>query len=113
MTTAAFAAVEALTRALAVELGPRRVNTIRPGYTDSDFWTFLPDQDRKELRRVGERMSVRRLGTPRGFTRAAVSPMTCPLMIGTVLEVKRGRNLGRQRGLTTVIASHGCNREWR
>jgi NAD(P)-dependent dehydrogenase (short-subunit alcohol dehydrogenase family) len=37
MTTAAFAAVEALTRALAVELGPRRVNTIEPGYTDSDF----------------------------------------------------------------------------
>ena len=31
MITAAFAAVEALTRALAVELGPRRVNAIRPG----------------------------------------------------------------------------------
>jgi NAD(P)-dependent dehydrogenase (short-subunit alcohol dehydrogenase family) len=63
MTTAAFAAVEALTRALAVELRPRRDNTIWPGYTDSDFWTFLPDQDRKELRRrVGERTPVRRLG---------------------------------------------------
>jgi NAD(P)-dependent dehydrogenase (short-subunit alcohol dehydrogenase family) len=51
MITAAFAAIEALTRALAVELGPRRVNAIRPGYTDSDFWTFLSDEERKELRR--------------------------------------------------------------
>jgi NAD(P)-dependent dehydrogenase (short-subunit alcohol dehydrogenase family) len=35
MATAAFAAVEALGRALALELGPLRVNMIRPGYADS------------------------------------------------------------------------------
>ena len=41
MVTAAFAAVEGLSRALAVELGPVRVNTIRPGYTDSEMWSGL------------------------------------------------------------------------
>jgi len=37
MVSVAFAALEALTRALAVELGPLRVNTIRPGFIDSDM----------------------------------------------------------------------------
>jgi NAD(P)-dependent dehydrogenase (short-subunit alcohol dehydrogenase family) len=41
MVTAAFAAVEALSRALALELAPLRVNTIRPGYTDSEMWSGL------------------------------------------------------------------------
>src|SRR4029450_1784282 len=53
MITAAFAAVEALTRALAIELGPRRVNTIRPGYTDSDMWSYLAPAARGDLRPRG------------------------------------------------------------
>jgi NAD(P)-dependent dehydrogenase (short-subunit alcohol dehydrogenase family) len=36
MVASAFAAVEALGRAQAVELAPLRVNTIRPGFVDSD-----------------------------------------------------------------------------
>src|SRR5258707_517641 len=94
MITAAFAAVEALTRALAVELGPRRVNAIRPGYTDSDFWTFLSDEEREELRRrVAEGTPVRRLGTPEDVAQAAVFLMTCPQVTGTVLEVNGGETL--------------------
>lgn len=94
MITAAFAAVEALTRALAVELGPRRVNAIRPGYTDSDFWTFLSDDEREELRRrVAEEAPVRRAGTPEDVAQAAVFLMTCPQVTGTVLEVSGGETL--------------------
>ena len=48
---AAFAAVEGLTRGLAVELGPLRVNAIRPSYTDTEFWSFLSDQEREDFRR--------------------------------------------------------------
>ena len=94
MITAAFAAVEALTRALAVELGPRRVNAIRPGYTDSDFWTFLSDEERQELRRrVAEGTPLRRLGTPEDVAQAAVFLMTCPQVTGTVLEINGGETL--------------------
>jgi NAD(P)-dependent dehydrogenase (short-subunit alcohol dehydrogenase family) len=94
MITAAFAAVEALTRALAVELGPRRVNAIRPGYTDSDFWTFLSEEDRRELRRrIAETTPVRRPGTPEDVAQAAVFLMTCPQVSGTVLEVDGGETL--------------------
>ncbi len=35
MVTATFAALEALSQALALELGPLRVNTIPPGVVDS------------------------------------------------------------------------------
>jgi NAD(P)-dependent dehydrogenase (short-subunit alcohol dehydrogenase family) len=94
MITAAFAAVEALARALAVELAPHRVNAIRPGYTDSDFWTFLSDDKREELRRrIAERAPVRRAGTPEDVAQAAVFLMTCPQVTGTVLEVTGGETL--------------------
>ena len=94
MITAAFAAVEALTRALAVELGPRRVNTIRPGYTDSAMWSFLSETARDELRRrVAKAMPVGRMGTPDDVAHAAVFVMTNPQVTGAVLEVTGGETL--------------------
>jgi NAD(P)-dependent dehydrogenase (short-subunit alcohol dehydrogenase family) len=94
MIAAAFAAIEALTRALAVELGPQRVNTIRPGYTDSEMWQFLSDGQRDDLRRrVADALPVRRMGTPEDVAHAAVFLMTNPQVTGTVLEVTGGETL--------------------
>jgi NAD(P)-dependent dehydrogenase (short-subunit alcohol dehydrogenase family) len=94
MIAAAFAAIEALTRALAVELGPRRVNTIRPGYTDSEMWQFLSDSERHDLRRrVAGALPVRRMGAPEDVAHAAVFLMTNPQVTGTVLEVTGGETL--------------------
>jgi NAD(P)-dependent dehydrogenase (short-subunit alcohol dehydrogenase family) len=94
MITAAFAAVEGLTRALAVELGPRRVNTIRPGYTDSEMWSFLSDTERHDLRqRVTREMPVGRMGTPDDIAHTAVFVMTNPQVTGAVLEVTGGETL--------------------
>jgi NAD(P)-dependent dehydrogenase (short-subunit alcohol dehydrogenase family) len=94
MISATFAAVDALTRGLAIELGPRRVNTIRPGYTDSDMWSSLPDARRRELRRrVAEAMPVARMGTPDDIAHAAVFLMTNPQVTDAVLEVTGGETL--------------------
>jgi NAD(P)-dependent dehydrogenase (short-subunit alcohol dehydrogenase family) len=94
MVTAAFAAVEALSRALALELGPLRVNTIRPGYTDSEMWSHLAAAERDELRRqVAEAMPVGRMGTPEDIARAAVFLMTSRQTTGAVLEVSGGETL--------------------
>ena len=94
MIAAAFAAIEALTRALAVELGPQRVNTIRPGYTDSEMWQFLSDGQRDDLRRrVADALPVRRMGTPEDVAHAAIFLMTNPQVTGTVLEVTGGETL--------------------
>jgi NAD(P)-dependent dehydrogenase (short-subunit alcohol dehydrogenase family) len=94
MISAAFAAIEALTKALAVELAPLRINAIRPGYTDSEMWSFLPPDQREELRRrVADAMPVRRMGTPEDIAHAALFLMTNPQVTGAVLEVTGGESL--------------------
>ena len=94
MAVAAFAAVEALSRALALELGPLRVNTIRPGYTDSEMWSGLPPTARDRLRRaVADTLPVGRMGTPEDIAHAAVFLMTNRQTTGAVLEVSGGEPL--------------------
>jgi NAD(P)-dependent dehydrogenase (short-subunit alcohol dehydrogenase family) len=92
--TAAFAAIEALARALALELGPLRVNTIRPDYTDSEMWSGLSDAERKHLRRrVADALPAGRMGTPEDIAHAAVFLMTSRQTTGSVLEVSGGESL--------------------
>ena len=94
MVVAAFAAVEALSRALALELGPLRVNAIRPGYTDSEMWSGLPPGERDRLRRlVVTTVPVGRMGTPDDIAHAAVFLMTNRQTTGAVLEVSGGEPL--------------------
>ncbi|HEV7762428.1 MAG TPA: SDR family oxidoreductase [Acidimicrobiales bacterium] len=94
MIVAAFAALEALTRALAIELGPLRVNTLRPGYTDSEMWSFLAAGERDQLRgRVAAALPAGRMGTPDDIADAALFLMANPQVTGTVLEVSGGETL--------------------
>jgi NAD(P)-dependent dehydrogenase (short-subunit alcohol dehydrogenase family) len=94
MVTAAFAAVEALSRALALELGPVRVNTIRPGYTDSEMWSRLSGAERAALRRrVAGALPTGRMGTPEDIADAALYLMTSRQTTGAVLEVSGGESL--------------------
>jgi NAD(P)-dependent dehydrogenase (short-subunit alcohol dehydrogenase family) len=94
MVVAAFAAVEALSRALALELGPLRVNAIRPGYTDSEMWSGLPPGERDRLRQlVAATVPVGRMGTPDDIAHAAVFLMTNRQTTGAVLEVSGGEPL--------------------
>jgi NAD(P)-dependent dehydrogenase (short-subunit alcohol dehydrogenase family) len=94
MVSAAFAAIEALSRALALELGPLRVNTIRPGYTDSEMWSGLSDAERDDLRRrVADALPAGRMGTPEDIAHAAVFLMTSRQTTGAVLEVSGGESL--------------------
>jgi len=92
--TSAFAAVEALSGSLALELAPSRVNTIRPGFIDTDMWSFLPVEHRDGLRqKVAETFPVRRAGRAADIGHAAIFLMTNPYVTGTVLEVSGGENL--------------------
>lgn len=94
IVAASFAALENLSRALAIELGPLRVNTIRPGYTDSEMWSFLDPAAREALRaRVSAAMPVRRMGTVGDIGHAAVFLMTNPQVTGSILEITGGETL--------------------
>jgi NAD(P)-dependent dehydrogenase (short-subunit alcohol dehydrogenase family) len=92
--TSAFAAVEALSASLALELAPLRVNTIRPGYVDTDMWSFLPAEQREGLRdKVAQTFPARRVGRPEDIAHGALFLMTNPYVTGTVVEVSGGENL--------------------
>jgi NAD(P)-dependent dehydrogenase (short-subunit alcohol dehydrogenase family) len=89
--TSTFAAVEILSKSLALELAPIRVNTIRPGFIDTDFWEGLPAETVEALRaKVRANFPVRRVGTAADVGHAAVFLMTNPCVTGTVLEVGGG-----------------------
>lgn len=92
--TSAFAAVEALSGSLALELAPIRVNTIRPGFVDTDMWSFLPEEHRNGLKqKIAEAFPARRVGQPADIGQAALFLMTNPYVTGTVVEVAGGENL--------------------
>lgn len=92
--TSAFIAVEALSGSLALELAPTRVNTIRPGFVDTDMWSILPPDQREGLRaKVRENFPARHAGTSADIAHAALFLMTNPYVTGTVIEVSGGENL--------------------
>ncbi len=92
--TSTFSAVEALSKSLALELAPIRVNTIRPGFIDTDFWDVLPADAVEDIReKVRANFPARRLGTAADVGHAAVFLMTNPYVTGTVLEVSGGELL--------------------
>jgi NAD(P)-dependent dehydrogenase (short-subunit alcohol dehydrogenase family) len=92
--TSAFVAVEALSGSLALEPAPTRVNTIRPGYVDTNLWRVMSDNEREALRaKVRESFPARHAGTADDIGHAALFLMTNPYVTGTVIEVSGGENL--------------------
>lgn len=92
--TSTFAAVDALSQSLALELAPTRINTIRPGFIDTEFWDALPSEEVEAIRaKVREHFPARRIGTIADIGHAAVFLMTNPYVTGTVLEVSGGELL--------------------
>jgi NAD(P)-dependent dehydrogenase (short-subunit alcohol dehydrogenase family) len=99
MVTATFAALEAFSRVLALEMGPLRVNTIRPGLIESEAWNFLekPVRDKffEQARAV---MPARRIGSIQDIGHCAVFIMTNPYISGTTIEVSGGETLVSLKG---------------
>jgi NAD(P)-dependent dehydrogenase (short-subunit alcohol dehydrogenase family) len=55
--------IESLTRALAVELAPIRVNAVSPGVVRTNLWQNMPEVEREKLyESVGSRLPVGRVG---------------------------------------------------
>ncbi|ESZ18860.1 hypothetical protein X737_16510 [Mesorhizobium sp. L48C026A00] len=94
MMMVAFAGLEALTRALALELGPIRVNTIRPGVIDSEMWAGMPQTKREAFfALVRESFPAGRVGKVDDIGKAALFLMTNDFVTGAILEVSGGETL--------------------
>jgi NAD(P)-dependent dehydrogenase (short-subunit alcohol dehydrogenase family) len=85
------AAVEALGRALAVELAPIRVNVISPGLTDTPAYGAMPDDVRRGMfAAAAKRSLVGRVGRPEDIASLALELMCNSFMTGVVVDVDGG-----------------------
>lgn len=91
MTTVGVAAAEALTRSLALELAPIRVNAVAPGWTDTPLVsTVLGDNYDAVIRSVSEKIPVQRIGTPEEVAQAVNMLMNNGFINGEVLHIDGG-----------------------
>lgn len=89
IVSAAVAAVEAFGRALAIELKPIRVNTVRSGAVDTPLLRSRPDHD-DLAKRLASSLPVGRIGTAEDLAHAVLFLMTNQYTTGTVLQVDGG-----------------------
>jgi NAD(P)-dependent dehydrogenase (short-subunit alcohol dehydrogenase family) len=84
--------LEAFARAMAVELGPVRVNVISPGIVDSGpFWDRLGAEGRERLfADFATKAPARRVGRPEDLAAAALFAIANPFLTGAVLAVDGG-----------------------
>ncbi|MGO4713396.1 SDR family oxidoreductase [Bradyrhizobium sp. 2TAF24] len=88
---AAVSGVEALARALALELAPIRINALAPGLIDTPLLDgLLGDAKRQVLEASAASVPVRRVGRPQDVAQAALLLMTNGFITGEVLHVDGG-----------------------
>jgi NAD(P)-dependent dehydrogenase (short-subunit alcohol dehydrogenase family) len=91
LVSAINAAIEGLTRGLAIDYSPVRVNTISPGVIDTPLWDRLSEAERKALfDHATATLPARRIGQPEDVAQAVLFLMTNPFATGTVLHLEGG-----------------------
>ena len=83
--------IDALTRALAVELAPIRVNAVSPGVVRTNLWQSMSAAEREQMYEgVGKSLPVGRVGEPHDIAQAYVFLMQEGFGTGQILVVDGG-----------------------
>ena len=83
--------IEALTRALAVELAPIRVNAVSPGVVRTNLWQNMSSVEREQLfESVGKRLPVGRVGEAHDIAQAYLFLMKEEFATGQTVVVDGG-----------------------
>lgn len=81
-------------RAMALELGPTRVNVVSPGWVDTPMWDELVGEAKSGfLAEMAARLPARRIPTPRDAAAAYVYLMESDFTTGETLRIDGGQNL--------------------
>jgi NAD(P)-dependent dehydrogenase (short-subunit alcohol dehydrogenase family) len=84
-------AIEALARALAIELAPSRVNVVAPGVIETPFWDRMPREERDAVfAAMAKRLPAGRIGTAEDCAEAIVFLISSSFVTGVVLDVDGG-----------------------
>jgi NAD(P)-dependent dehydrogenase (short-subunit alcohol dehydrogenase family) len=88
---AANGALESLTRALALELAPVRVNCVSPGIIDTPIRAAMPEAARVEmLGKVAAALPVGRVGVGEDIARQILAFMTIGFATGSIVYIDGG-----------------------
>ncbi|KAL5519705.1 hypothetical protein ACEPAG_1365 [Sanghuangporus baumii] len=90
LTSGVVGAVDALTRGLAVDLAPIRVNVISPGFVKTEFLDLLPAERREALEKQANALLVQHVGQPDEVAEAYLFCMKCQYITGQRIEVDGG-----------------------
>jgi NAD(P)-dependent dehydrogenase (short-subunit alcohol dehydrogenase family) len=83
--------IEALTRALAIELAPIRVNAVSPGVVRTNLWQNMSSSEREQLfENVGKRLPVGRIGEAHDIAQAYLFLMQEGFSTGQTVVVDGG-----------------------
>jgi NAD(P)-dependent dehydrogenase (short-subunit alcohol dehydrogenase family) len=83
--------IEALTRALAIELAPIRVNAVSPGVVRTNLWQTMSAEDRENLyESVGNSLPVGRVGEAYDLAQAYMYLMQEGFSTGQTIVVDGG-----------------------
>lgn len=93
MAAAAVAGVEGMTRALALDLAPVRVNAVAPGLIETPLWDSFDPQQRGAIFGSGASLPVGRIGRPEEVAEAVLFLMCNGFVTGTVLAIDGGGRL--------------------
>jgi NAD(P)-dependent dehydrogenase (short-subunit alcohol dehydrogenase family) len=86
-----LAAVEGLTRALALELAPIRVNAVVPGIVRTELWSGLPEADREALYQgLADTLPIGRVGEPGDVAQTFVYLMRSRHSTGSTVTIDGG-----------------------
>lgn len=89
--TAMNAALEAVTKILAKELAPIRVNVISPGLTDTDAYAGMPDDKRAAmLENAAHSLPAGKAGAPEDLARGYLFAIDNPFVTGAVIDIDGG-----------------------
>lgn len=88
-------ALEALTRSLALEWGPRlRVNCLSPGFADTERFDHMhPQLKQKMLANTAASLPLQKVGQPSDMGQALYYLSTAPFCTGTILDVDGGHGI--------------------
>lgn len=87
-------AIEAMVRPLATELAPMRVNAVSPGVIDTEWWSGMPEEARREFfEGYSAKLPARRVGRPEDVAGAVVALAGNAYVTGSVLEVAGGAHI--------------------
>ena len=87
-------AVDFLTRWLAVELAPIRVNAISPGVIDTGAWDAMGEDGKRDyFEHIAAHNPAGRIGTPDDIAAAVLFAMTNTFMTGVTLKIDGGEPL--------------------